>query len=97
MVKVVKLNDGVVFGGNNPFVLIAGPCVIESEESVFEIARELKEMTDKLKIPFVFKASFDKANRSSIFSNRGPGIDRGLEILAAVKNKFNIPVTSDIP
>ena len=96
MVKTLKLNDNITFGGNSPFVLIAGPCVIESEQLVMETAAAVKEITDKLNIPFVFKASFDKANRSSIFSNRGPGIEKGLEILSNVKEKFGIPVTSDI-
>lgn len=96
MTNIVKLNEKVVFGGNNPFVLIAGPCVIESEELVLETAHAIKEITDRLNIPFVFKSSFDKANRSSIYSNRGPGIEKGLEILAKVKERFNIPVTSDI-
>ncbi|MCV9884487.1 3-deoxy-8-phosphooctulonate synthase [Metabacillus halosaccharovorans] len=96
MLNEVKLNDQIIFGGNNPFVLIAGPCVIESEELVMETAASIKEITDKLNIPFVFKASFDKANRSSIHSERGPGIEKGLEILAKVKEKYNVPVTSDI-
>ena len=96
MVKAVKLNDNIIFGENNPFVLIAGPCVIESEQLVMETAEAIKEVATKLNIPFVFKSSFDKANRSSIFSSRGPGIDKGLEILARVKEKLNVPVTSDI-
>jgi len=96
MLNTVKLNEKIVFGGNNPFVLIAGPCVIESEQLVMETAEAIKEVATKLNIPFVFKSSFDKANRSSIFSSRGPGIDKGLEILARVKEKFNVPVTSDI-
>ena len=81
MVKEIKLQDNIIFGGNRPFVLIAGPCMIESEELVMETAAIIKEITEKLHIPFVFKASFDKANRSSIYSERGPGIDKGLEIL----------------
>jgi 2-dehydro-3-deoxyphosphooctonate aldolase (KDO 8-P synthase) len=96
MNNIVKLNEKVVFGGNNPFVLIAGPCVIESEELVLETAHAIKEITDRLNIPFVFKSSFDKANRSSIYSNRGPGIEKGLEILEKVKERLDIPVTSDI-
>lgn len=96
MVNEVKLNDKVVFGGNNPFVLIAGPCVIESEELVMKTAESIVEITSKLNIPYVFKASFDKANRSSIFSQRGPGIEEGLKILGKVKAEFGIPVTSDI-
>ncbi|WP_026560969.1 3-deoxy-8-phosphooctulonate synthase [Bacillus sp. J37] len=91
----VKLND-ITFGGNNPFVLIAGPCMIESESLVMETAEQIKEITTKLGIPYVFKASFDKANRSSIFSERGPGIEKGLEILAKVKERFDLPVVSDI-
>ncbi|WP_332695108.1 3-deoxy-8-phosphooctulonate synthase [Halalkalibacter lacteus] len=96
MSNIVKLNDNIVFGGNNPFVLIAGPCVIESKELIMETAEQLKEITTKLNIPFVFKASFDKANRSSIHSFRGPGLEEGLAILQEVKEKFNVPVTSDI-
>lgn len=94
--QVIKLNDQIIFGGNNPFVLIAGPCVIESENQVFEIASGIKEVTKKLKIPFVFKASFDKANRSSIHSYRGPGLTEGLKLLEKVKKELDIPVTSDI-
>lgn len=94
--KQVVLNENIVFGGNNPFVLIAGPCVIESEELVMQVAEQVKEITTKLGIPYVFKASFDKANRSSIHSNRGPGLEKGLEILAKVKERYGLPVTSDI-
>lgn len=79
-----------------PFLLIAGPCVIESEELVMEVAERMKEITSRLKIPYVFKSSFDKANRTSIKSYRGPGIEKGLEILAKVKKKFKLPVTTDI-
>lgn len=92
----VVLNENITFGGNNPFVLIAGPCVIESEELVMQVAEQVKEITTKLGIPYVFKASFDKANRSSIHSNRGPGLEKGLEILAKVKERYGLPVTSDI-
>lgn len=95
MTNHVQLKD-IKFGGNNPFVLIAGPCMIESEALVMETAEKIKEITTKLDIPFVFKASFDKANRSSIFSDRGPGIEKGLEILAKVKERFDVPVVSDI-
>jgi 2-dehydro-3-deoxyphosphooctonate aldolase (KDO 8-P synthase) len=96
MSNTVKLNENIIFGGDNPFVLIAGPCVIESESVIMETAAQLKEITTKLNIPFIFKASYDKANRSSIHSFRGPGMDRGLEILAKVKETFDVPVTSDI-
>lgn len=80
----------------NELFLIAGPCVIESEEIVFETAFALKEISQNLKIPFIFKSSYDKANRSSIKSYRGPGIKKGLEILNKVKKEFDIPVLSDV-
>jgi len=96
MNKTVKLNEEIVFGGKNPFVLIAGPCVIESEDLVMKTAEKMKEVTQSLGLPFIFKASFDKANRSSIHAQRGPGIEKGLEILAKVKAEFDLPVTSDI-
>jgi 2-dehydro-3-deoxyphosphooctonate aldolase (KDO 8-P synthase) len=95
MSKEVILND-IKFGGKNPFVLIAGPCMIEDESLVLSTAEKVKELTTKLGIPYVFKASFDKANRSSIHSHRGPGLEKGLEILAKVKEQFDLPVTSDI-
>lgn len=78
------------------FQLIAGPCVIESEEMVLSIADTMKKITDKLGIPYIFKASFDKANRTSINGFRGPGIDRGLEILQKVKDTYKIPICTDI-
>ena len=93
---LVTLNDSITFGANNPFVLIAGPCVIEDETLVMETAEQLREITTKLNIPFIFKASYDKANRSSIHSFRGPGLEDGLETLAKVKKTFIVPVTSDI-
>lgn len=79
-----------------PFFLIAGPCVIESPELLDTCAARLVEITSKLKIPFVFKASFDKANRSSIDSFRGPGLTAGLEALAAIKARYNVPIVTDI-
>lgn len=78
------------------FQLIAGPCVIESEEQLLSIAGQLKEITDELGIPFTFKASFDKANRTSIDSFRGPGLEEGLRILQAVKDQYGLPVCTDI-
>lgn len=78
------------------FTLIAGPCVIESEELTYNIAKKLKEITDKLDLDFYFKASFDKANRSSIKSFRGPGIEEGLRILKRIKDELNIKVVTDI-
>ncbi|MFN5697321.1 MAG: 3-deoxy-8-phosphooctulonate synthase [Cyanobacteriota bacterium] len=77
-------------------ILIAGPCVIESPELVFEIAGQVKEITDRLGITYIFKASFDKANRSSGSSFRGPGVAGGLEVLAEVKRRFGLPVLTDI-
>ncbi|OCL25606.1 3-deoxy-8-phosphooctulonate synthase [Orenia metallireducens] len=96
MVKEVALNDKVIFGNNRPFVLLAGPCAIESEDRVLRIAEKVKEITEKLGIPYVFKSSYDKANRSSIESFRGPGLEEGLRILQKVKDQFNLPVISDI-
>ncbi len=92
----VQITDRLVVGGNNPFVLIAGPCVIESERLVMETAEQLKELTDRLEIPLVFKSSFDKANRTSLGSFRGEGLETGLRILAKVKKEFNLPVITDI-
>lgn len=78
------------------FQLIAGPCVIESEQMVLSIAEQMKKITEELKIPYIFKASFDKANRTSINSFRGPGIEKGLEILKKVKDIYNLPICTDI-
>jgi len=95
MTKVVKVG-GVKFGGKNPLALIAGPCVIESREGCMEIADKLVKLAKRLNIPLVFKASYDKANRTSINSYRGPGIAKGLEILAEIKAKYNVPVLTDV-
>lgn len=95
MTKEIRIKN-VKVGGGNIFCLIAGPCVIENEKIVFQIAKKLKEVSKTNRIPFIFKASFDKANRSSINSYRGPGIEKGLEILKNVKKKFNVPVTTDV-
>ena len=78
------------------FQLIAGPCVIESEEMVLSIAGQMKEITEKLGIPYTFKASFDKANRTSLSSFRGPGLEEGLRILEKVKDTYGLPVCTDI-
>ena len=94
-VKEVKITDKITVG-NGKIFLIAGPCVIESEDLVMEVAKKMKEITDKLGINYIFKASFDKANRSSISSFRGPGIDKGLEILARVKEKYGMTLATDI-
>lgn len=87
---------GFEIGLNQPFFLIAGPCVIESAQLQMDTAGTLKEITAALGIPFIFKSSFDKANRSSGSTFRGPGIDKGLEILARVKRELNLPVLTDI-
>jgi 2-dehydro-3-deoxyphosphooctonate aldolase (KDO 8-P synthase) len=83
-------------GGQQPFFLIAGPCVIESQALCEEIAGHLKEITARLKIPYIFKASYDKANRSSRASFRGPGIDAGLKTLAEVRRAIGVPVLTDV-
>jgi 2-dehydro-3-deoxyphosphooctonate aldolase (KDO 8-P synthase) len=87
---------GFEVGLTQPFFLIAGPCVIESEQLQMDTAGTLKEITRSLGIPFIFKSSFDKANRSSGQTFRGPGIDQGLEILAKVKRELGLPVLTDI-
>lgn len=87
---------GFEVGLNKPFFLIAGPCVIESFQLAIDTAGTLKEITDELGIPFIYKASYDKANRSSSSSFRGLGIEKGLEILSEVKQQFNIPVLTDV-
>ncbi len=92
MIKLKDINIGI---GNLP-VIIAGPCVIESEDITFRTAEKLKEICGKVGLPFIFKSSYDKANRTSLSSYRGPGIDKGLKILSDVKSKFNIPVISDV-
>jgi len=83
-------------GLDKPFFLIAGPCVVESEQLQMDVAGQLKEMTAALGIPFIFKSSYDKANRSSGTSFRGPGMEKGLEILAKVKKTLGVPVLTDV-
>ncbi|MCW9003979.1 MAG: 3-deoxy-8-phosphooctulonate synthase [Gammaproteobacteria bacterium] len=87
---------GYQVGLDQPFFLFAGPCVIESEAMALETAAALKEITEKLNIPFVYKSSFDKANRSSMDSFRGPGMEEGLRILEKVKNELGVPVITDV-
>lgn len=87
---------GFDIGLDRPFFLIAGPCVVESEQLQMDTAGQLKEITAKLGIPFIFKSSYDKANRSSGSSFRGPGMDAGLAILAKVKKELNLPILTDV-
>jgi len=89
-----EFGDATV-SNDSQFFLIAGPCVIESEEHMMRMAGELKEITDRHGIDLIFKSSFDKANRSSIDSYRGPGLERGLEILQNVKDEYKLPVLTD--
>ena len=92
---MVEVGD-IKVGGNNPFVLIAGPCVVESEELVRQTAAEIKTITSSLDIPFIFKASYKKANRTSASSFKGIGDKEALEILGRVRKEFGIPVLTDI-
>jgi 2-dehydro-3-deoxyphosphooctonate aldolase (KDO 8-P synthase) len=94
-VRPVEVGE-VVLGGGRGLVLIAGPCVIESEAHATGIAARLVEIVRRLQVPFVFKASYDKANRTSSRSFRGPGLEEGLRILAAIKQRFGVPVLTDI-
>jgi len=93
---LVRLTDALAFANDRPFVLIGGMNAIEDEDLLLEVAAHFVEVTARLGIPFVFKASFDKANRSSIHSFRGPGLERGLAALAAVKARFAVPVITDV-
>lgn len=92
--KIIKLRDFEI--GGDKLTILAGPCAAESQEILDETAEKLKEITTKLGINFVFKSSFDKANRSSIYSYRGPGLEKGLEMLQSVKDKFDLPIVTDI-
>jgi len=87
---------GVAMGGGSPLVLIAGPCVIESPEHAVMIAERLTALTRRIGVPFIFKASYDKANRTSLSSFRGPGLEEGLKTLAAIKKQFGVPILTDI-
>lgn len=94
--KEILINEKVKIGGTNPFFLIGGPCVIENQDHAFFMAKEIKKICEDLQISFIFKASYDKANRSSISSYRGPGAERGLEILRTIKDELHVPVLSDV-
>jgi len=91
----IRISD-ISIGDKSPLVLIAGPCVIESESKCLDAAKKIQGICAKLKVNFIFKSSFDKANRLSIDSYRGPGIKKGLEVLAKVKQKLRVPILSDI-
>ena len=94
-IKTVSIGD-IRMGPGQPLVLIAGPCVIENEKVVLETAERVKKIADRFKLPYIFKSSFLKDNRSSAKFYQGPGLEKGLEILAKVKKEFGIPVLSDI-
>ena len=94
---MIKVNCGKYrVGDGEPLILLAGPCVIESRDICFQIAKKTKEICEELGINYVFKASFDKANRTSVESFRGPGLEKGLEILREVKETFEVPIVTDI-
>ncbi len=93
--KTINITETISFGGKS-LPLIGGPCVIESREHSIKMVSELMNITDKLSIPFIFKSSFDKANRTAVSSFRGPGIDEGLRILNDIKKEFNVPIITDI-
>jgi 2-dehydro-3-deoxyphosphooctonate aldolase (KDO 8-P synthase) len=93
--RQIKIGN-ISVGDKNPLVLIAGPCVIESESACIDTAKKIKAITAKLNIPFIFKSSFDKANRMSINSFRGPGLKNGLRVLNKIKTKLGVPVLSDV-
>ena len=93
--KKIKIGKALI-GGGEPFALIAGPCVIEDERQTVDIARALKGITEELGLAFIFKASYDKANRTSLDSYRGPGFEKGLEILKTIRDKLGVPVLSDV-
>ena len=94
--KTINITNTVSIKENSRFALLAGPCAIESEEMTIEVASELKNICSRLEIPFIFKSSFDKANRTSVTSPRGVGMERGLQILQKVKEKLNVPIVTDV-
>lgn len=92
----VKITDTITMGNNLPFVLVAGPCVIESRDHALRMAEALKNLTEKAGIPFIYKSSYDKANRLSAQSERGIGVEAGLEILDEIKTTFGVPILTDV-
>ncbi|MFH1778444.1 MAG: 3-deoxy-8-phosphooctulonate synthase [Candidatus Omnitrophota bacterium] len=95
MSKIVSIGK-IKIGGENPLVLIAGPCVIENESSALRHAEKIKAIADRLEIPYIYKSSYDKANRTSLDSYRGPGLKKGIRILKRVKEEFGVPILSDV-
>ena len=95
MTREIRIKN-IPVGGSNPLVVIAGPCVIEGLDITLHIASALQELTASLSIPYIFKTSYDKANRSSLSSPRGPGLEKGLAVLQEVKKRLNIPILSDV-
>jgi 2-dehydro-3-deoxyphosphooctonate aldolase (KDO 8-P synthase) len=93
---LIHINEDMTIGQGNPLVFILGPCVIESREHSLYMAEQILEVCSRNNVKFIFKSSFDKANRSSFDSYRGPALEYGLEILNAIKQEFNIPVTTDV-
>ena len=93
--NIVKIAD-MKIGQGQPLVVIAGPCVIESRKSALYHAQELVKITSRLKMPFIYKSSYDKANRTSVGSFRGPGLSKGLDILKKIKQEFGVPILSDV-
>ena len=97
MKKTKTISIGKIkVGGTQPLFVIAGPCVIESRKGCMDLAARLVDLAGKLELPLIFKASYDKANRTSIDSFRGPGVDKGLEILGAIREKHDVPVITDV-
>jgi len=96
MAKSIRINEQIMVSNSQPFVLFGGINVIESRDLAFQVAEHFAEVTSKLNIPWVFKASWDKANRSSIHSFRGPGLDKGLKILQGLKSEFSCPIMTDL-
>ncbi len=94
--KVSAAAGDINIGDGQPLAIIAGPCVIESHDLCLEVGSKVKQIASDLGLPYIFKASFDKANRTSVKSFRGPGLDKGLEILASVRSTLNVPVLTDI-
>jgi len=93
--KTIRIGS-VSIGGRQPLLLVAGPCVIESRKGCLDLARRLHRFAVKEEVPFIFKASYDKANRSSVDAYRGPGLEKGLEVLAEIKEKLQVPILTDV-